>query len=58
MTGPAGLILSLLMLAGILLAAGGIWLLVKGRDRRRALLMLGAAIVMFVNVAIWVLPPS
>jgi len=58
MTGPAGLIFSLLMLAGILLAAGGIWLLVKGRDRRRALLMLVAAIVMFGNVAIWVLPPG
>jgi hypothetical protein len=58
MTGPAGLILSLLMLAGILLSAGGIWLLVKGGDRRRALLMLGAAIVMFGNVAIWMLPPG
>ena len=58
MTGPAGLIFSLLVLAGILLAAGGIWLLVKGRDRRRALLMLVAAIVMFGNVAIWVLPPG
>lgn len=56
MTGPAGLILSLLMLAGISLAAGGIWLLAKRGDRRRALLMLAAATVMFGNVAIWTLP--
>ena len=56
MTGPAALILSLLMLAGVLLAAGGVWLIAKGRDRRRALLMLAAALVMFGNVAIWTLP--
>lgn len=56
MTGPAGLILSLLMLAGLLLTAGGIWLLAKGADRKRALLMLAAGLVMFGNVAIWTVP--
>jgi hypothetical protein len=56
MTGPAGLILSLLMLAGLLLTAGGIWLLVRGKDRKRALLMLAAGLVMFGNVAIWTVP--
>ena len=56
MTGPAALTLSLLMLAGLLLASGGIWMIVKGRDRTRALLMLAAAAVMFGNVAIWALP--
>ena len=56
MTGPGALILSLLMLGAVLLAAGGVWLIVKGRDRKRALLMLAAAAVMFGNVAIWTLP--
>lgn len=56
MTGPEGLILSLLMLAGFLLTAGGIWLLAGGNDRKRALLMLAAGLVMFGNVAIWTVP--
>ncbi len=56
MTGPAGLILSLLMLAGLLLTAGGVWLLAKGGDRKHALLMLAAGLVMFGNVAIWAVP--
>lgn len=56
MTGPAALILSLLMLAGVLLAAGGLWLIAKGRDRKRAMLMLAAALVMLGNVAILTLP--
>lgn len=49
-------ILSILMLAGMALLAGGLHLLVRRRDRRRGLLMLGAAIVMFANVAIWIVP--
>ena len=56
MIGPGDLVLSLLMLAGVLLGVGGIWLLAKGGDRKRALLMLAAALVMFFNVAVWVLP--
>jgi hypothetical protein len=56
MTGPGSLVLSLLVLAGLMLGGGGIWLLVKGGDRKRALLMLAAALVMFGNVAIWMVP--
>ena len=56
MIGPGALILSLLMLGGVLLVTGGIWLIVKRRDRKRALLMLAAGLVMFGNVAIWTLP--
>lgn len=52
----SGTILSILMLAGILLAGGGLTLLLKFKDRRRGGLMLLAALVMFGNVAIWVLP--
>lgn len=56
MTGPAALTLSLLMLAGVLLTAGGTMMLVRRRDRARGLLMLAAGLVMFGNVAIWTLP--
>lgn len=56
MTGPGALTLSLLMLAGVFLSAGGIALIVRRRDRKRGLLMLAAALVMFGNVAIWTLP--
>ncbi|MPT48438.1 MAG: hypothetical protein E2598_08480 [Sphingobium sp.] len=53
----SGTILSVLMLAGFLLLAGGIWLLVKQPDsRKQGWLMLVAAIVMFANVAIWAVP--
>ena len=56
MTGPAALTLSLLMLAGVLLSAGGIVLIVRKGDRKRAVLMLVAGLVMFGNVAIWAVP--
>lgn len=50
-------ILSLLMLAGLALAGGGAWLLIKKPDnRRQAWLMILAAVVMFANVAIWAVP--
>lgn len=48
-------ILSVLMLTGVLLTAGAIIVFRKG-DRRRALLMLVAALVMFANIAIWLAP--
>lgn len=51
-----GTILSLLMLAGIALCGGGIYLLVKRRDRQRGILMIAAGLVMFANVAIWAMP--
>ncbi len=50
-------ILSLLMLAGISLAGGGVWLLLKKPDSsKQAWLMIVAAVVMFANVAIWAVP--
>lgn len=48
-------IMSILMLTGVLLCAGGVMVFRNG-DRRRALLMGVAALVMFANVAIWVIP--
>ncbi|CAN5320675.1 hypothetical protein BH10PSE12_BH10PSE12_01270 [soil metagenome] len=52
----SGTILSLLMLAGLALLGGGSFLLIKRRDRKRALLMLAAGAVMLANVAIWAVP--
>jgi len=52
----AGTILSILMLAGVALLAGGMHLLIRKKDRRRGLLMLVAAAVMFGNMAIWLVP--
>lgn len=49
-------ILSILMLAGIALSAGGIYLIGKKQDPKRGWLMIVMAVVMFANVAIWVVP--
>ena len=54
MTGD--LILSVLMLAGIALLIGAYRLWRKREDRKKAALMLVAAVVMFANVAIWLVP--
>ena len=48
-------IISILMLTGVLLTGGAVYVFRKG-DRRRALLMLVAGLVMFANVAIWLVP--
>ncbi len=50
------LILSVLMLAGAALLAGGIYVLRKGINKKQGLLMLVAAAVMFANVGIWTIP--
>lgn len=52
----AGTILSLLMLAGMALTGGGIYAIVKKRDRKRGTLMIVAGLVMFANVAITAIP--
>ncbi|WP_176590973.1 hypothetical protein [Sphingobium sp. EM0848] len=52
----AGTILSILMLAGIALTGGGIYAIVKQRDRKRGMLMIVAGLVMFANVAITAIP--
>lgn len=50
------ILLSIMMLAAIALFGGGIWAIVKRRDRKHGLLMLVAAIVLLGNVLIWTLP--
>jgi len=49
-------VLAILMLAGFALTGGGIYLLAKKRDRKQAMLMLVAGVVMFANVAIMTAP--
>lgn len=48
-------ILAVLMLAGFALTGGAVFIYRRG-ERKRALLMLLAALVMFANVAIWLTP--
>ncbi|WP_192878848.1 hypothetical protein [Sphingopyxis lindanitolerans] len=50
-------IISLLMLAGVILTGGAVYVFRTG-DRKRALLMLVAALVMFANVVIWLIPTT
>ena len=49
------MLLSIVMLAGFALLAGAVMVFRHG-DRRRALLMIVAALIMFANVAIWMIP--
>lgn len=48
-------ILSILMAAGLGLLAGSVVLFRRG-ERKKGLLMAAAALVMFANVAIWLIP--
>jgi hypothetical protein len=52
----AGTLLSILMLAGVLLTGGGMYAIVRKRDRKRGWLMVLAGFVMFANVAIAAMP--
>ena len=56
MNGPGATVLSILMLAGFALAAGGLWLVSKGRDPKKGALMLVAALVLGGNVLVWTWP--
>lgn len=47
--------LSLGVFATIALAAGGLWLIGKGANRKQGTLMLVAAAVLLANVLIWAL---
>ena len=47
--------LTIAMAAFFALVGGGIWSIVKKRDRKRGILMLIAALVLLGNVLIWVL---
>lgn len=53
MTGLAALTLSILMLAAFALTAGGVFLILKRRDRRKGALMIVAALVMLGNALLW-----
>lgn len=53
MTGFAATLLSILVLASFALVAGGIYFLVKRKERKQGILMLIAAAVMFGNVLVW-----
>ena len=53
MTGIATWAMSLAMLASFALVAGGVILLRKGEERKKAILMFVAAAVLVANVAIW-----
>ena len=48
-------VISVLMLTAVALTGGAAYVF-RGGDRGRALLMLVAALVMFANVAIWLVP--
>ena len=49
---PAAL-LSILVLATFALVAGGLYMLVRRKERKQGILMLVAAAVMFGNVLVW-----
>lgn len=51
----SNLMLALLMIAGFVLAAGGVYVFRKGGDRTKGALMIVAALVMWGNVAIMTL---
>ncbi|MDB5692397.1 MAG: hypothetical protein JWO81_1460 [Alphaproteobacteria bacterium] len=53
MTGLAATLLSIAVLAAFLLIGAGLWLIVKGGDRKRGALMVVAALVLVANVLIW-----
>ena len=55
-TDMADWVLSILMLAGLALLAGSVYILRKGTNIRQGILMLIAAAVMFANVGIWSIP--
>jgi hypothetical protein len=52
-SGAAAVLSSLVMLGAFALAGGGLWLILKARDRKKGALMLVAALVMLGNVLIW-----
>lgn len=52
----ANALLIIAMLGVTALAAGGFWMIVKGAERRKGVLMLIAALVLLCNVLIWAVP--
>ena len=56
MSGFVATLLSIGVIAAFVLAGGGLWQIFKRGERKQGLLMLCAAIVLFLNVLIWTLP--
>ena len=56
MSGLAAATASIAMFAVIALGWGGVWLILKRRDRARGALMIVAALVLLANVLIWTWP--
>lgn len=52
-SGPGAILLSILMIAAFLLAAGGAWMIAKVRDTKKGILMVTAALVLLGNVLVW-----
>jgi hypothetical protein len=52
-SGLVSTLLSLTVLASFALAGGGLWLMLKRRDRKKGVLMLVAALVLLGNVLVW-----
>ena len=50
--------LALAMIAGFLLLAGGVKLVLARQTRSRGVLMIAAALVLFMNVMIWTISPA
>ena len=57
MAGFVVTLLSIAVIAAFGLVIGGLWLLISKGERKKGLLMLGTAVVLFLNVLIWSLPP-
>lgn len=53
MTGLPAAALSIAVIGAFALIAGGLWLLLKRRERKQGILMLIAAAVLFANVLVW-----
>jgi uncharacterized membrane protein YozB (DUF420 family) len=49
---------SVAVLASFALIGGGVWLIVKGKDKKRGALMIAAAAVTLLNVWSWSTLPS
>ncbi|HEX8644207.1 MAG TPA: hypothetical protein VF702_09885 [Allosphingosinicella sp.] len=55
MTGLAANLLSILMIAAFVLAAGGAYLIASGRNPGKGSLMIVCALVLLGNVLVWTL---
>jgi LPXTG-motif cell wall-anchored protein len=54
-SGLAATLFSIAVIGAFALTGGGLWLLIKRKERKQGLLMLLAALVLAGNVAVWTL---